>query len=251
MKVISLLNLKGGVGKTTTAINLAKGLANQNHKVLLIDTDMQSNATLFFLEEKMMKDDYKNISELLLDNKPVVNDYIYNVGHNLDIIGSHLKLSNAELMLKSDFSRNQTTVIKSWLKQINYDYVIIDCAPTISLLTVNAIMASDEIIIPIKIEYFALQGYQTTKENIELIKNGYDVDVNYSVLFTMVNRNNIDRSVIENIEEIKYINTIRNQPKPITLSSFDKVALIDGKASSVQNDYQNFINEFLEREALQ
>lgn len=250
MKTISLLNLKGGVGKTTTAINLAKGLANKGKQVLLIDTDMQANATIFMIENKMLENNYKDISKLLLDKENKVSDFIYNVTENLDMIGASLEISNTELQLKSDYSRNQLTIIKNWIETIknDYDYCIIDCPPTINLITINVILASDEIIIPIKIDRFALHGYNITKQNIEEIQRSYQKKIKYKILYTMVNRNNIDRNIIDSIKDNTFNSTIRFQAKPITESSFKKISLIDSKKSSVKEDYELFIKEYLKGE---
>ncbi|GAA3266394.1 hypothetical protein GCM10017706_29990 [Lactococcus lactis subsp. hordniae] len=103
MKVISLLNLKGGVGKTTTAVNLAKGLSNKGKRVLLIDTDMQANATSIFLEDEMQEDTYKSFSDLISDEEGKIEDYFYSVSENLKMIGADLSIANADLNLRNSF----------------------------------------------------------------------------------------------------------------------------------------------------
>mgnify|MGYP000943960298 CR=1 FL=1 len=199
MKTISLLNLKGGVAKTTTGGNIAKGLANRGFKTLLIDTDMQANATSIFLEDERSKEDYKDFAELIVDEKlEDVDQYVYNVSENLDMIGSSLAVAESELKVRNSFNRNSSNIVKKVLKKLDskYDYCIIDCAPTINLITLNIIIASDEIIIPIKIDKFALEGYRTTLKNINQIIDDYELDTEVTVLYTMVNRNNIDKQFI-------------------------------------------------------
>lgn len=247
MKTISILNLKGGVGKTTTAINLAKGLANKGKKVLLIDTDMQANATSIFLDKERANNNYLSFAELLND-ETLVNpkQYIYSIKPNLDMIGSKLSVAEAELKIRNSFNRNSSNIINKLIKKINndYDYCIIDCSPTINLITLNIVIASDEIIIPIKIDKFALEGYQTTLNNIEKIIQDYELNTKLSILFTMVNRNNIDKNIIQSIKENSFNTTIRFQAKPITEASLcNNVLIDDNKNSSVKEDYLNLIEE--------
>lgn len=251
METKSLLNLKGGVAKTTTSVNLAKGLANKGFKTLIIDTDMQANATSIFLEEERWKDDYKGFAELLVDEKlEDVDQYIYNVGENLDMIGSSLAVAESEMKIRSSFNRNSSNIVKKVLKKLDskYDYCIIDCAPTINLITLNIIIASDEIIIPIKIDKFALEGYRTTLKNINQIVDDYELDTELTVLYTMVNRNNIDKQIIQDVSGSRFETTIRHQAKPVTESALKNEVLIDSlKSSKVKEDYQDLIDEIVAR----
>ncbi len=251
MKTISLLNLKGGVAKTTTGGNIAKGLANRGFKTLLIDTDMQANATSIFLEDERWKVEYKDFAELLVDEKlENVDQYIYNVSENLDMIGSSLAVAESELKVRNSFNRNSSNIVKKVLKKLDskYDYCIIDCAPTINLITLNIIIASDEIIIPIKIDKFALEGYRTTLKNINQIIDDYELDTEVTVLYTMVNRNNIDKQFIQEISGNRFETTIRHQAKPVTESALKNEVLIDSsKSSKVKDDYLNLIDEIVKR----
>ena len=249
MKTISLLNLKGGVAKTTTANNLAKGLSNIGKKVIIIDTDMQANATSIFLDNERTQDNYKSFAEALLDEKMTdLSEYTYTVTENLDMIGSKLAVADSELKIRNSFSRNSSNIVSKMLKMISdkYDYCIIDCSPTINLITLNIINASDEIIIPIKIDKFALEGYQTTMNNINKIIDEYELDTKLKVLYTMVNRNNIDKNVIGTISAQKFETTIRFQAKPVTESALKNTVLIDSDTDSgVKDDYQNLIKEII------
>lgn len=252
MKTISLLNLKGGVAKTTTGNNLAKGLANKGKKVLYIDTDMQANATSIFLDEERTSPDFKGFAEILLDEKlEDVSEYIYNVDKNLDMIGSNLSVAESELKIRSSFNRNTSNIVNKIIKKVSsdYDYCIIDCSPTINLITLNIIIASDEIIIPIKIDKFALEGYQTTLNNIEQIIDDYELDTELTILYTMVNRNNIDKQIMELISGNRFDTTIRFQAKPITENALNNVVLIDDKrATSVKEDYLSLVDEIISKE---
>lgn len=249
MKTISLLNLKGGVAKTTTANNIAKGLSNRGKKVIIIDTDMQANATSIFLDNERTQDNYKSFAEALLDEKMTdLSEYTYKVTENLDMIGSKLAVADSELKIRNSFSRNSSNIVSKMLKMISdkYDYCIIDCSPTINLITLNIINASDEIIIPIKIDKFALEGYKTTMNNINKIIDEYELDTKLKVLYTMVNRNNIDKNVIGTISAPKFETTIRFQAKPVTESALNNTVLIDSVTDSgVKVDYQNLIKEIM------
>lgn len=246
MKTISMLNLKGGVGKTTTAINLAKGLSNSGYNVLLIDTDMQANASSIFLGDIMQSDEYRSFADFLTEKNPIEN-YIYNVGTRLDILGSHLSVANSELQLRNEFGRI-SHILKKALDTINhkYDFCIIDCSPTLNLITMNIIIASDKIVIPVKVDKFALQGYQITEDNIRNIIDDFGLDTEIKILFTMTNRNNIDKSVVESFQNKSYAVKIRNQAKPVTLAGFENTVLIDNnKSSNVKEDYLSFIEEVI------
>jgi ATPases involved in chromosome partitioning len=251
MEIISILNLKGGVAKTTTSINLAKGLANKGFKTLIIDTDMQSNATSIFLEKERWKNDYKGLAELLVDeNLEDIDQYLYSVSRNLDMIGSSLAMVESEIKIRNTFTRNSSNILKKILKKLDfkYDYCIIDCAPTINLVTLNIIIASDEIIIPIKIDKFALEGYRTTLKNINQIIDDYELDTGLIILYTMVNRNNIDKQIIQNISGNRFKTTIRYQAKPVTESALKNEVLIDSRESSkIKEDYLNLIDEVVSR----
>lgn len=251
MKTISLLNLKGGVGKTTTAINLAKGLSNNGEKVLLIDTDMQANATSIFLDKERTLDDFQSFAELLLDERlEDISKYIYSVNENLDIIGSKLSVAESELKIRNSFNRNSSNILNKIIKKVNkyYDYCIIDCAPTINLITLNIVVGSDEIIVPIKVDKFALEGYRTTLNNINKIIEDYELDTTLTILYTNVNRNNTDKKVIESIAGKQYNTKIRYQAKPITENSFNNTILVDDKIDSgVKEDYLTFIREFISK----
>lgn len=155
------------------------------------------------------------------------------------MIGADLSIADTELNLRNSFGRDTANILKNNLKNVEteFDYCIIDCAPTINLITMNTIISSDEVIIPIKIDKFALKGYETTYKNISKVISSYGLDTKIKVLFTMVNRNNIDKGIIESIPMAHYESTIRFQAKPITESSFNSSALIDSGDSGVKDDY--------------
>lgn len=200
-RIISIANQKGGVGKTTTAINLAASLAEAGQIVLLIDFDPQGNATSGLGLDKTHINN--TVYDLLVGDCSLDECLIEEVQDNLDVLPSNIDLSGAEIeLLEID---NKETLLKDQLEEIreDYDFMIIDCPPALNLLTINALTASDTVLVPIQCEYYALEGLSQVMNTINLVQKKLNPSLQMEgVVFTMYDaRTNLSLEVVENVKQ--------------------------------------------------
>lgn len=200
-RTIAIANQKGGVGKTTTAINLSACLAEKGKKVLAVDMDPQGNMTSGLGVDK---DSVENtIYNLIIGESKMEEVLIKDVLENLDIISTNIDLSGAEIELldveeKEYIVRNEIDKIKD-----NYDFIIIDCPPSLSMLTINAMTTADSVLVPIQCEYYALEGLSQLIHTVELVRDRLNPKLTIEgVVFTMYDaRTNLSLQVVENVKD--------------------------------------------------
>lgn len=200
-KIIAIANQKGGVGKTTTSINLSASLAAMKKKVLVIDTDPQGNATSGFGIDKNNLDN--TIYELILGECSIRDCVIREIIPNVSVVPSNVNLAAAEIELigvdkKEYILKNEVDYIKD-----DYDFIIIDCPPSLNMLTINAMTTADSVLVPIQCEYYALEGLSQLIHTINLVKERLNPDLDMEgVVFTMYDsRTNLSMQVVENVKQ--------------------------------------------------
>lgn len=197
-KVICFSNHKGGEGKTCSTCNIGAGLSLLNKRILLVDIDPQANLSMSF----GWKDTEKSIYGLLSGHSPV-QEVIFNITENLDLIPSNLDLAGAELELASE--KNREFILKNGLSFLlsKYDYILIDCPPSLGLLTINALVASNNVVIPLQPQYLSLQGITKLLQVIEKVQDNLNPDLIVGgVLITQFdNRKALNRDLAEAIEK--------------------------------------------------
>lgn len=250
--IISIANQKGGVGKTTTAINLSACVAQTGKRVLLLDLDPQGNSTsgLGITRKKDLLTSY----DVLIDDVPAQDAILHTMIETLDLLPSRIALAGAEVELVSMSGREQR--LKRALQAVcdRYDYIFIDCPPSLGQLTLNALTASDSILVPIQCEYFALEGLSQLMNTVKLVRSRLNgsLDIQGVVLTMFSSRMNLCVQVVEEIKKHfrdKVYNTII--PRSIRMSEAPShglpITLYDARNIGAKA-YTNLAKEFIERE---
>ena len=257
MQIISVINQKGGVGKTTTVINLAAGLSQLNKKILIIDLDPQGNATTG-LGLSNMNNSSDTIYGVLNGAKEIHSVIKKTQFENLDIITSNVDLSGLEVETADDSNRAFILKIKlaAYLNAYtqSYDYVLIDCPPSLSLLTVMALVSSNSLLVPLQTEFFALEGLTQLMKTIERIKVSLNPDLKIrGILLTMYDKRNklssqVEKEARDYFTEKVYSTVIPRNVRLSEAPSHGMPVLIYDKSCPGSKSYFNFTDEFINQE---
>lgn len=247
-KIIAVANQKGGVGKTTTAITLSAILAKKNKKVMLIDADPQGNATSGVGQDKQIE---KSVYEILVEDIDVKETLLETNVKNLKVCPSNINLAGAEVELVSMMSREHRLKEKLETVKEEFDYIIIDCPPSLGLITLNAFTAADSVLIPIQCEYYALEGLGQLINTVELVKKhlNKDLDIEGALLTMYDIRTNLSNQVVKEVKKYfgdKVYKTVI--PRNVKLSEAPSygmpISVYDPRSKGAKS-YEKFVREFL------
>jgi len=255
-KVIALINQKGGVGKTTTTVNLGVGLANQGKKVLLIDADAQANLTmaLGYTKPDDLSVTISTIMQDIMDDKSIKTDSgILHNNEGVDLLPSNIEMSGLEVRLINAISRE--SILKTYVNAVkkNYDYVLIDCMPSLGMITINALAAADSVVIPTQPHYLSAKGLELLLRSVSKVKRQINPKLQIDgIIMTMISRTNITKDITASLKsayghrikvfesEIPHsIRAVESTAQGLSLYAYDK-------SSKVTKAYEQLSKEVAE-----
>jgi len=252
-KIISVANQKGGVGKTTTSINLATSLSAINKKILLVDADPQGNASTGMGIPYDERD--PNLYDLIVSGIYDENAIKKTIVPGLDIITANTNLAASEIELVG-VEKREFVISKILSKTKDYDYILIDCPPALGLLTINSLVASHSVIVPLQSEFFALEGISSLVSSIQLIKENFNSNLTIEgILLTMVDKRNslsalVEKDVRDHFGEIVYKTTIPRNVKMSEAPSHGKPAILYDVNSAGSMAYIGLAREIIKKQGL-